>query len=53
MFTNMLGQTFKYKITKIKRINNLDKLTEYKEDLIIIIKNYYNIEHILLICNSH
>jgi len=50
MFTNALGNTFQYKIKNIKRINNLNSIDNYTEDLIIIIKNYYSLEYILFIC---
>lgn len=49
-FTNTLGNIFKYKIKNIKRINKLSNVNNYNEDLIIIIKDYYNLEYILFIC---
>ena len=52
IFTNMLGRKFQYKIKKIKRINSLD-LSQYDEELIIVIKNYYSMEYILFICDSY
>lgn len=53
MFTNMLGQTFKYKIKNIKRINELNDFLQYNEDFIIAIKNYYDMEYVLFICESY
>lgn len=52
-FTNMLGETYQYEIKKIKRIKNLKNISQYNEDLIIVIKNYYDMEYILFICNSY
>lgn len=52
-FTNTLGKTYQYKINKIKRINNLNKLSQYNSDLIIVIKNYYDMEYILLLGNAY
>jgi len=49
-FTNNIGNTTQYKIKKITRINDLNKINNYNEDLIIIIKNYYSLEYILFIC---
>ena len=48
-FTNALGNISQYKIKNIKRINKLNNLLKYDEDLTIIIKNYYNLEYILLL----
>lgn len=53
MFTNMLGQTFQYKIKNIKRINELNDFLQYNEDFIIAIKNYYDMEYVLFICESY
>lgn len=50
-FTNALGQTYQYKIKKIKRVSNLNDFSLYMGDLIIGIKNYYDMEYILLICD--
>ena len=50
-FTNMLGQKVQYKINKIKRINNINDISKYDGDLIIAVKDYYNMEYILLICS--
>jgi len=52
-FTNMLGETYQYKIKNIKRVKDLKNISRYDEDLIIIIKNYYDMEYILFICNSY
>lgn len=49
-FINSLGDVYKYKINSIKRIDKLKFIEEYNEDLIIIIKDYYNLEYVLLIC---
>ena len=52
-FTNMLGNIFQYKIKSIERINNLNNVNNYNEDLIIIIKNYYDMKYILFICDFY
>lgn len=52
IFTNMNGYASEYKISEVKHINSLDKISKYKGDLIIVIKNYYSIEYILFICNK-
>ena len=52
-FTNTLGKTFQYKIEKIKRINSLDNLSGHNDDLIIVIKNYYDMEYVLLLCKAY
>lgn len=49
-FTNTLGNTLQYKIKSIKRINKLDGIKNYNEDLIIVIKDYYSLEYILFMC---
>jgi len=51
-FTNTLGKTFEYKINNIKRINNLNSLSLYNGELILVIKDYYSLEYTLFICNS-
>jgi len=50
-FTNMFGEKYEYKIKKIKRTDNLDNIYKYDEDLIIVVKNYYDVEYILFICD--
>lgn len=50
VFTNTLGNTYQYRIKKIERINDLNNINNYDEDLIIIIKNYYSLEYTLFIC---
>ena len=52
-FTNTLGWTFRYKIEKIKRFNKLDSLLQYDDDLIIVIKNYYGMEYVFLLCEAY
>lgn len=52
-FTNTLGQTFQYKIDKIKRVDKLENISLYNEDLIIAIKDYYAMKYILLVCNLY
>ena len=52
-FTNTLGQTFQYKISKITRIDTLQSLSKYNDDLIIIIKNYYDVKYIIICCDSY
>ena len=50
-FTNMLGQIFTYKIDSVKRVKNVKNIN-YDGDLILIVKNYYNFEYIIYICNG-
>ena len=50
VFTNTLGNTYQYRIKKIERINDLNNINSYYEDLIIVIKNYYSLEYTLFIC---
>ena len=50
VFTNTLGNTYQYRIKKIERINNLNSIDSYDEELIIVIKNYYSLEYTLFIC---
>lgn len=52
-FINMLGEIYEYKIKKIKRLDSLDNVSKYNEDLIIVIKNYYDMEYILFICSYY
>jgi len=53
IFYDGLGNSFQYKINSIKRINKLYELSKYDEDLIIVIKNYYNLEYVLLLCELY
>ena len=50
VFINTLGNTYQYRIKKIERINDLNSIDSYDEELIIIIKNYYSLEYTLFIC---
>ncbi len=47
-FTNILGYTYQYKINDIKRLSLLQ--FRYSADLIVVIKDYYNLEYVLFIC---
>ena len=49
-FTNMLGETYPYKINDIKRIDNLNNITKVDTKFVIVVKNFYNIEYVLFEC---
>ena len=53
LFTNTLGTGVYYKIKDIIVLDNIDDILNYNEDLIIAIKNYYNMEYTLLICEVY
>jgi len=52
IFTNMLGQNYEYKIDEIKRVNKINNIS-FDGDLVIIVKDYYNMEYILFISNFY
>lgn len=52
-FTNSLNQSFQYRINSIKRVDTLDNLSKYDNELIIAIKNFYDMEYVLLLCDSN
>lgn len=51
IFINTLGYEFKYKIKKIEKIKKLEEVTTYKDELIIIIRNYSNLKYLVFRCN--
>lgn len=51
--TNTLGQILQTKIEKITRVTSLNDLSKYNESLIIILKNYYDMNYILFICHAY
>lgn len=52
MFTNTLGQTFQYEVKEIKRIDKLSEIS-IVGDLVIVIKNYYDMEYVVFICDFY
>ena len=51
IFTNTLGEKYLYKIEKIKRVDDLKNISQHNySDLIIIVKDYYDLNYILFIC---
>ena len=54
IFTNTIGKIFEYRIKKIKRVDEITNISQYSDaDLIIIVKNYYDMNYVLFICESY
>jgi len=54
IFTNTLGEKYLYKIEKIKRVEELNEISQYNDaSLIIIVKNYYDMNYVLFICDIY
>lgn len=49
IFTNNLGISYQFEITEIKRLNKLS--LNYTDNLIIIIKNYFEVDYIIIKAN--
>lgn len=52
-FTDTLGITTEYKIKNIKRINDFKDIKNSNADLIIVVKNYYELKYILILCDFY
>jgi len=51
LFTNTMGILNEFKIDNILRIDSLDELNNYNNDLLIAIKNYYGFEYVVFVCS--
>ena len=54
IFTNALGEKYLYKIEKIKRVEEINEISQYNDaSLIIVVKNYYDMNYVLFICDTY
>ena len=54
IFTNTLGEKYLYKIEKIKRVEEINEISQYNDaSLIIVVKNYYDMNYVLFICDTY
>ena len=51
-FTNMLGNTYKYNIENIIRLKEIKNIDKYNNKMVLIIKDYYQMEYVVFICEN-
>lgn len=48
---NFLGNSNIYKVKKIVHVSKYEKVEDYSDDLILVVKNYYNMEYVIYLCD--
>ena len=50
IFINTLGEEFRYRISKIDRVRKIEEISNDKDDLVVVVKNYYSMEYMFFRC---
>ena len=53
IFINTLGEEFRYRINQIDRGRKIEEISNDKDDLVVVVKNYYDIKYIVFRCELY
>ena len=51
VYMNMVGDNYHYRVSLVDKVDELDEVFEYDGDMILVVKDYVDMEYVLFVCN--